>query len=66
MMLKINQEEKQVLKYIFKSRFVRELPPAIKNVALDIKRAINNPTKVTEKEYVGLSPTWKHCENCDD
>ena len=52
MMLKINQEEKQVLKYIFKSRYVRELPPAIKNVALDIKRAINNPTKVTEQEYV--------------
>ena len=66
MMLKINQEEKQVLKYIFKSRYVRELPPAIKNVALDIKKAINNPTKVTEQEYVGLNPTWKHCENCDD
>lgn len=66
MMLKINQEEKQVLKYIFKSRFVRELPPAIKSVALDIKKAINNPTKVTEQEYTTLSPTWKHCENCDD
>ena len=66
MMLKLNQEEKQVLKYIFKSRYVRELPPAIKSVALDIKRAINNPTKVTEQEYIGLNPTWKHCENCDD
>ncbi len=66
MMLKINQEEKQVLKYIFKSRFVRELPPAIKDVALDIKKAINNPTKVTEEEYVRLNTNWKHCENCDD
>tara|TARA_R100001443_G_scaffold96702_1_gene103559 strand:+ start:1944 stop:2141 length:198 start_codon:yes stop_codon:yes gene_type:complete len=65
-MLKINQEEKQVLKYIFKSRFVRELPPAIKDVALDIKKAINNPTKVTEEEYVRLNTNWKHCENCDD
>ena len=66
MMLKINQEEKQVLKYIFKSRFVRELPPAIKDVALDIKKSINNPTKVTEEEYVRLNTNWKHCENCDD
>ena len=66
MMLKINQEEKQVLKYIFKSRFVRELPPAIKDVALDIKKAINNPAKVTEEEYVRLNTNWKHCENCDD
>ena len=53
MMLKINQEEKEVLKYIFKSRYVRELPPAIKNVALDIKKAMDNPTKVTEQEYAG-------------
>ncbi len=66
MMLKINQEEKQVLKYIFKSRFVKELPHAIKVVALDIKKAINNPKQVTEEEYVRLNPTWKHCENCDD
>ena len=66
MMLKINQEEKQVLKYIFKSRYVRELPPEIKNVALEIHRAICNPKKVTEQEYIGLNPTWKHCENCDD
>ena len=66
MMLKINQEEKEVLKYIFKSRYVRELPPAIKNVALEIKKAMDNPTRVTEQEYVGLNPTWKHCENCDD
>ena len=66
MMLKINQEENQVLKYIFKSRFVRELPPAIKDVALDIKKAINNPAKVTEEEYVRLNTNWKHCENCDD
>ena len=66
MMLKINQEEKEVLKYIFKSRYVRELPPAIKTVALDIKKAMDNPTRVTEQEYVGLTPTWKHCENCDD
>ena len=66
MMLKINQEEKEVLKYIFKSRYVRELPPAIKNVALDIKKAMDNPTRVTEQEYVRLNPNWKHCENCDD
>tara|TARA_R100001510_G_scaffold48999_1_gene47121 strand:+ start:34 stop:234 length:201 start_codon:yes stop_codon:yes gene_type:complete len=66
MMLKLNNEETQVLKYIFKSRFVRELPPAIKNVAVEIKKAIDKPTIVTEKEYTGFNPTWKHCENCDD
>jgi len=65
-MLKLNPEEKQVLKHIFASHYVRKLPPAIKNVALDIKRAMDNPTKVTEQEYIGLNPTWKHCENCDD
>ena len=38
----------------------------IKNVALEINRAITNPKRVTEQEYIGLNPTWKHCENCDD
>mgnify|MGYP000856132821 FL=1 len=66
MMLKLNPEETQVLKHIFESHYVRKLPPAIKNVALDIKKAMDNPTRVTEQEYVGLNPNWKHCENCDD
>jgi len=66
MMLKLNPKETEVLKHIFDSHYVRKLPPEIKNVALEINRAITNPTRVTEQEYVGLNPTWKHCENCDD
>ena len=66
MMLKLNPEETQVLKYIFKSHWVKRLPPAIKEVAFDIKKAMDNPKQVTEQEYIGLNPTWKHCENCDD
>tara|TARA_R100000231_G_scaffold111313_1_gene82506 strand:+ start:855 stop:1052 length:198 start_codon:yes stop_codon:yes gene_type:complete len=65
-MLKLNPKETEVLKHIFDSHYVRKLPPEIKNVALEINRAITNPTRVTEQEYVGLNPTWKHCENCDD
>ena len=66
MMLKLNPKETEVLKHIFDSHYVRKLPPEIKNVALEINRAITNPTRVTEQEYVGLNPTRKHCENCDD
>ena len=66
MMLKLNPKETEELKHIFDSHYVRKLPPEIKNVALEINRAISNPKRVTEQEYVGLNPTWKHCENCDD
>ena len=71
MMLKLNPEETQVLKYILRSHWVKRLPPAIKEVAFDVKNAMEKPKVVTQEEYVwyknnGLNPTWKHCENCDD
>ncbi len=66
MMLKLNPKETEVLKHIFESHYVRKLPPEIKDVALEINRAITNPTRVTEQEYKTLNPTWKQCENCDD
>ena len=66
MMLKLNQEETQVLKYILRSHWVKRLPPAIKEVAFDVKNAMEKPKVVTQEEYVGLNPNWKHCENCDD
>ena len=66
MMLKLNPKETEVLKHIFDSHYVRKLPPEIKDVALEINRAITNPTRVTEQEYKTANPTWKQCENCDD
>lgn len=66
MMLKLNPKETEVLKHIFDSHYVRKLPPEIKDVALEINRAISNPTRVTEQEYKTFNPTWKQCENCDD
>jgi hypothetical protein len=66
MMLKLNPEETQVLKYILRSHWVKRLPPAIKEVALDVKSAMEKPKIVTQEEYVRLNPNWKHCENCDD
>jgi hypothetical protein len=65
-MLKLNPEETQVLKYILRSHWVKRLPPAIKEVALDVKSAMEKPKIVTQEEYVRLNPNWKHCENCDD
>ena len=66
MMLKLNPKETEVLKHIFESHYVRKLPPEIKDVALEINRAITNPKRVTEQEYKTLNPTWKQCESCDD
>jgi len=66
MMLKLNPEETQVLKYILRSHWVKRLPPAIKEVAFDVKNAMEKPKIVTQEQYVGLNPNWKHCENCDD
>ena len=66
MMLKLNPKETEVLKHIFDSHYVRKLPPEIKDVALEINRAITNPKRVTEQGYKTLNPTWKHCESCDD
>tara|TARA_B000000609_G_C24028247_1_gene269142 strand:+ start:282 stop:482 length:201 start_codon:yes stop_codon:yes gene_type:complete len=66
MMLKLNPEETQVLKYILRSHWVKRLPPAIKEVAFDVKNAMEKPKVVTQEEYIGLNPNWKHCENCDD
>jgi hypothetical protein len=66
MMLKLNPEETQVLKYILRSHWVKRLPPAIKEVAFDVKNAMEKPKVVTQEEYVRLNPNWKHCENCDD
>tara|TARA_B100001939_G_scaffold258171_1_gene225050 strand:+ start:2222 stop:2419 length:198 start_codon:yes stop_codon:yes gene_type:complete len=65
-MLKLNPEETQVLKYILRSHWVKRLPPAIKEVAFDVKNAMEKPKVVTQEEYVRLNPNWKHCENCDD
>jgi len=69
MILKLTSEEEQVIKFMFKENRINDLPPAIKEVALEIKRAVNNPTKVASEEYkkhISLNPTWKHCENCDE
>ena len=65
-MLKLNPEETQVLKYILRSNWVKRLPPAIKEVAFDVKNAMDKPKLVTQEEYIGLDPNWKHCKNCDD
>jgi len=68
MILKLTNEEEQVIKFMFKENRINDLPPAIKEVALEIKRAVNNPTKVASQEYKEhtLNPTWKHCKNCDE
>ena len=68
MILKLNNEEEQVLKFMFKDERINDLPPAIKEVALEIKRVVHNPNKVGIKEYIvhTLNPAWKHCENCDE
>ena len=68
MILKLTNEEEQVIKFMFKENRINDLPPAIKEVALEIKRAVNNPTKVNKEEYKEhtLNPSWKHCENCDE
>ena len=51
MILKLSNEEKQVLKFMFKDERINDLPPAIKDVALEIKRAVQNPTEVTKEQY---------------
>jgi len=68
MILKLNNEEEQVLKFMFKDERINDLPPAIKDVALEIKRVVHNPNKVDIKEYsvYALNPAWKNCENCDE
>jgi|TARA_B100001094_G_C17926844_1_gene668723 hypothetical protein len=68
MILKLNNEEEQVLKFMFKDERINDLPPAIKDVALEIKRVVHNPNKVGIKEYSvhALNPAWKHCDNCDE
>jgi|TARA_R110000796_G_scaffold66758_1_gene153454 hypothetical protein len=68
MILKLSNEEKQVLKFMFKDERINDLPPAIKEVALEIKRAVQNPTEVTKEQYEEhtLNPSRKHCENCDE
>ena len=42
MILKLNNEEEQVLKFMFKDERINDLPPAIKDVALGIKRVVDN------------------------
>jgi len=68
MILKLSNEEEQVIKFMFKEQRIGDLPPAIKDVALGIKKAINNPRKVTKKQYEqhALNPVWRNCENCDE
>jgi hypothetical protein len=68
MILKLNNEEEQVLKFMFKDERINDLPPAIKDVALEIKRVVHNPSKVGIKEYTvhALNPARKNCENCDE
>jgi|TARA_R100001463_G_scaffold7889_2_gene24803 hypothetical protein len=68
MILKLNNEEEQVLRFMFKEHRLNSLPPAIKDVALEIKRVVDNPDKANIKEYdvQALNPAWKNCENCDE
>lgn len=66
MILKLNPEETQVIKYILRSHWVKRLPPAIKEVAFDVKKAMEKPKAVTQEKYIELNSNWKHCENCDD
>tara|TARA_R100000963_G_C4552458_1_gene44813 strand:+ start:35 stop:244 length:210 start_codon:yes stop_codon:yes gene_type:complete len=69
MILKLSNEEEQVLKFMFKDSRINDLPPAIKDVALEIKRVVDNSDgfkKIKEYDVYTLNPAWKHCENCDE
>ena len=70
MILKLSNEEAEVMRYMFLDSRVDNLPPQIKPVALEIKKALRQSKKVDVKQYEqminAINPKWSNCENCDD
>jgi hypothetical protein len=55
---------------MFRDSRVDNLPPQIKPVALQIRKALSNSRKVDAEQYkkitAAINPKWKDCKNCDE
>jgi len=68
-LLKLSEEEKEVIQFMFRQSKIDSLHPEVQKIAMNIKAVLDNPRKISsEEEYkeLFLSPVWKSCENCDE